>query len=344
MLQSLLAPGGSSTIFFVVAAIVGLCVIGLTLLVVLVQASKRARFKRRMNTVLGIQKASKQGGKGQQRRLLIQGKLDEIEGTRKKSTTRASLRQRIEMAGFDFTPKKFYMASAGLALGTLLTVLIMRVGILPALLASATMGLGLPRLVLSYQAARRRGKFIQNFADAVDVIVRGLQSGLPLGECMNVIASEAEEPVCTEFRMVMESARLGLPLTEALQRGVGRIDVPLRNGRPSIPAIVGKIHFRRWKRLRATLCETGVFGDAGLLQAGCFWIDHRKREGLIITLPIAAAAAACGFLGPTDSHTINTLDATEFPLDGSGKRVVLVRVALWRGEFNANDRIVDRDI
>ncbi|MDP7604471.1 MAG: type II secretion system F family protein [Alphaproteobacteria bacterium] len=225
MLQSLLAPGGSSTIFFVVAAIVGLCVIGLTLLVVLVQASKRARFKRRMNTVLGIQKASKQGGKGQQRRLLIQGKLDEIEGTRKKSTTRASLRQRIEMAGFDFTPKKFYMASAGLALGTLLTVLIMRVGILPALLASATMGLGLPRLVLSYQAARRRGKFIQNFADAVDVIVRGLQSGLPLGECMNVIASEAEEPVCTEFRMVMESTRLGLPLTEALQRGVGRIDV-----------------------------------------------------------------------------------------------------------------------
>ncbi len=225
MLQSLLASGGGNTIFFIVAAIVGLVMIGLILLVVIVRANKRARFKRRMNTVLGIQKASKLGGKGQQRRLLIQGKLDEIEASRKKASTRLSMRQRIEMAGHDFTPKQFYLASAGLALATLITVAIMRVGIVPALLASATMGLGVPRLALSFMAARRRGKFIQKFADAVDVIVRGLQSGLPLGECMNIIAREAEEPICTEFRLVMESTKLGLPLTEALQRGVGRVDV-----------------------------------------------------------------------------------------------------------------------
>jgi tight adherence protein B len=156
---------------------------------------------------------------------LIQGKLDEIEATRKKASTRLSVRQRIEMAGLDFTPKQFYLASAGLALATLITVAIMRVGILPAGLATATMGIGVPRLVLSYLAARRRSKFIQNFADAVDVIVRGLQSGLPLGECMNIIGREAEEPICTEFRLVMESTKLGLPLTEALQRGVGRVDV-----------------------------------------------------------------------------------------------------------------------
>ena len=225
MLQALLAPGGSNAIFFIAAAIVGLCMVGLILLVVLVRANKRARFKRRMNTVLGIQKSSRLGGKGQQRGLLIQGKLDEIEASHKKSRTQLSMRQRIEMAGLDFTPKQFYLASAGLALTTLLVVVIMRIGILPALLASATMGLGMPRLVLGFLAARRRGKFIHNFADAVDVIVRGLQSGLPLGECMNIIAREAQEPICTEFRLVMESTKLGLPLTEALERGVGRVDV-----------------------------------------------------------------------------------------------------------------------
>ncbi len=56
-------------------------------------------------------------------------------------------------------------------------------------------GVGLPRKVLSSKAARRQKKFTQHFADAIDVIVRGIRSGLPVGECLNIIARESPEPV-----------------------------------------------------------------------------------------------------------------------------------------------------
>jgi len=73
---------------------------------------------------------------------------------------------------------------------------------------------------------RRMKAFIDVFPDAVDVIVRGIQSGLPLGECMNIICTESQPPVSEEFRDIMESMRLGLPLDEAMERAVKRIPVP----------------------------------------------------------------------------------------------------------------------
>ena len=173
---------------------------------------------------------------------------------------------------------------------------------------------------------------------------------LPLGSIDNGVVAHRLNGDVHQLVRVLLPPNLIVPVLKsdvrftAGQCGIGRIDVPLRNSRPTIPMFVGEIHLRRRERFGTTFTETRVFSDARLLETSRFWIDHRKREGLIITLPIAAAAAACGFLGPTDSHTINTLDTTEFPLDGSGKCVVLVCVALGRGELNANDRIVDRDI
>jgi len=79
---------------------------------------------------------------------------------------------------------------------------------------------------LSYKAGQRKKRFVENFAESVDIIVRGIRSGLPLGECLNIIAREAPDPINIEFRHIIEATRLGLPLPEALERGAERVGVP----------------------------------------------------------------------------------------------------------------------
>ncbi len=80
------------------------------------------------------------------------------------------------------------------------------------------MGLGLPRRFVTARAKKRQKKFTQHFADAIDVIVRGIKSGLPVGECLNIIARESPEPVCTEFKLLVEGQKLGMTLKQALER------------------------------------------------------------------------------------------------------------------------------
>jgi tight adherence protein B len=95
-----------------------------------------------------------------------------------------------------------------------------------ALGAAAVGGLGLPRWLLNFLRKRRFKKFLNVFPDAVDVIVRGVKAGLPLGDCLRVIAQESAEPVRTEFRLAVEATALGLSLGEASERIVERVPVP----------------------------------------------------------------------------------------------------------------------
>ena len=72
-------------------------------------------------------------------------------------------------------------------------------------------------------AKRRQKKFTNQFADGLDVICRGIQSGLPLGECLNIIARESPDPLGNEFRLITERQKLGMMLEEALEKAYERI-------------------------------------------------------------------------------------------------------------------------
>ena len=65
---------------------------------------------------------------------------------------------------------------------------------------------------------RRMKKFIVEFPNAVDVIIRGVKAGLPLGDCIRVIAAEAAEPVRSEFRRIVEAQAIGLSVAEAVEK------------------------------------------------------------------------------------------------------------------------------
>jgi tight adherence protein B len=86
------------------------------------------------------------------------------------------------------------------------------------LLAVFVVGLGLPRWVLSFLTARRKKKFTENFATAIDVIVRSVKSGLPTNEALRIVAREASNPVGSEFHNLVESMKVGVTMDQALKR------------------------------------------------------------------------------------------------------------------------------
>jgi tight adherence protein B len=180
----------------------------------------RARMRVRLAAISGGVKqgsAVKSGQSSLRRSRQIKSKLDQASETGKPSRG-VELRLMIERAGLTMSPTTFYILSA--TLGLVCTGLFLLMGYSwiwsPAVLIA--MGVGYPRRWLKKRAAKRQRRFTQHFADAIDVIVRGIRSGLPVGECLNVVARESPEPVGTEFKLLVEGQKLGLTMKQALER------------------------------------------------------------------------------------------------------------------------------
>ncbi len=100
----------------------------------------------------------------------------------------------------------------------LLLALLMRVNIFIALATPFVAGLGLPRWVIGFLAKRRTKKFTEAFADAIDIIVRGIRSGLPVGDCLKIIARESPQPLAGEFNRLVESLAMGVTVEQGLEK------------------------------------------------------------------------------------------------------------------------------
>jgi tight adherence protein B len=162
------------------------------------------------------------------RREQVESSLKEIEN-RTKQRKSPPLSTRIAQAGVSWTKQQFTIGSAVLGLVVAAIVLILGVGPLAALGAGFAAGAGLPRWVLSYLKRRRERLFVDRFPDAIDVVVRGIKSGLPLGDSLRVIASESPEPVRSEFRYILETQAVGVPLGEACAKLFDRMPLPETN-------------------------------------------------------------------------------------------------------------------
>jgi tight adherence protein B len=154
---------------------------------------------------------------------------DGLKDLEKAHRRRESLRSRIEQAGLPLSPMQFVTAciALGLVAGAALW-LETGTPLLAALLAVIG-AVGVPRVVLSQMRKRRTAKFIGSFPAAIDIIVRGVKSGLPLGDTIRMVATETDEPVRGEFRRVAEAASIGLTLPEAVERMAQRVPVAETN-------------------------------------------------------------------------------------------------------------------
>jgi tight adherence protein B len=163
------------------------------------------------------------------RREQVEGSLKELEA-RRKTDKSVPLTTRLAQAGLgSWTAQKFWIVSGiSGAVGFVLAFLIGRHPLGAAVMAFAT-GLGLPRWVLGFLKKRREKKFLKALPDAVDVIVRGIKAGLPLFESIKVVATDSPEPLKSEFRAIIETQTIGMPLGEACARLFERMPLPEAN-------------------------------------------------------------------------------------------------------------------
>jgi tight adherence protein B len=137
-----------------------------------------------------------------------------------------NLAKRIAMTGKKWTLSQ-YMTTCALILVVVFGVMVLRgYSLLPSILVAIAVGLGLPHIVVGKLIGRRVAAFTRNFPDALDLLVRGLRSGLPVGETLNVVASEIPGPVGEEFRMITERIKIGKSMDQSLLETAQRLGTP----------------------------------------------------------------------------------------------------------------------
>lgn len=138
----------------------------------------------------------------------------------------AQLAKRLAMTGRDWTVGQYGMVSAGLIVIVAGFLWLKGAPILLALLFGLAVGAGLPHWLVGYFIKRRVARFTAKFPDAIELLVRGLRSGLPVTETMQVVGNEVEGPVGEEFRMVSDKMKIGKSMDAALQDTADRLGTP----------------------------------------------------------------------------------------------------------------------
>jgi tight adherence protein B len=167
-------------------------------------------------------------GSQKSRRDVIENTLKEFE-ERNKKNRRVPLTTRIAQAGLTWSKRQFAIVSAGIGVAMFLIGLFTGAGLLPAAGLGFAGAFGVPYWLLSYLKKRRETNFLNAFPDAVDVIVRGVKAGLPLLDCMKIITAEAPEPLKSEFRAIVETQAIGIPLGDACGKLYEHMPVPEAN-------------------------------------------------------------------------------------------------------------------
>ena len=116
----------------------------------------------------------------------------------------ALLRKRLEMTGREISLAQYLAVTVGIAVVVMIGLMVKGMPILLGLFAGMFVGIGLPHFVIGRMIKRRVAKFNSNFPDAIELMVRGLRSGLPITETLGIVAGESIGPVCAEFRSVTD--------------------------------------------------------------------------------------------------------------------------------------------
>ena len=216
-------------LLFLVAGAVFISMVAVTFSLILPQIKARANLRQRISVASGNVSAAEVtrgiGGDSSRRRD-IQSRLRQLEDAKTKKSFAVKLRETLRQAGLRLTLRNYFLLCTAFSVVAAILYKMTGyhlVGIVPV---SITVGFGLPRYVLFYLTKRRVNKFTKEFANAVDIIVRGIKSGLPVSECLKIIATESPEPVAGLFLEIVESQNLGLTLEVSLERAQEQIKTP----------------------------------------------------------------------------------------------------------------------
>jgi tight adherence protein B len=136
-----------------------------------------------------------------------------------------ALALRLHRTGKGWTVRQYVLASGGIFVVVGLLVLLQSGAPLLALVVGLLAGAGIPHMVVNFLVKKRTNAFITKFADAIDLLVRGLRSGLPVTETLGIVATEVPGPVGQEFKLVTERIKIGKTMEDALQDSADRLNL-----------------------------------------------------------------------------------------------------------------------
>ena len=137
-----------------------------------------------------------------------------------------ALAMRLNRTGKGWTLSHYLYASVGLTVAATLLIFLKTGAFLLALGVGVLVGAGLPHMIVGFFIKKRLNGFTSKFPDGIELLVRGLRSGLPVTETLGVVATEIPGPVGQEFKAVTERIKIGRTMEEALQETANRLGTP----------------------------------------------------------------------------------------------------------------------
>ena len=137
-----------------------------------------------------------------------------------------ALAVRLDRTGKKWSVSQYFYASLGIALAVTVIMYLRSGAALLSLGIGLFVGAGLPHMVINYFIKKRTNDFNAKFPDAIELLVRGLRSGLPVTETLQVVAQEVPGPVGLEFKGIVERIRIGRTMEESLQDTADRLGIP----------------------------------------------------------------------------------------------------------------------
>jgi tight adherence protein B len=214
------------------------------------------------------------------RRKSVQDSLKDLEKKQQEKSAKAkpSMKIRLMQAGITISIARFYIAS--IVFGVVAALMALIAGAMLPIVAGILLigAAGFPRWFVNFLVKRRCKAFLNEFPNALDVMVRSIKSGLPLNDAVRLIASDGQEPVKTEFRRIIEAQQVGLNIPEACARMINSIPLPEVN----FFAIVIAIQAQAGGNLSEAL------GNLGKVLR-----ERKKMKAKVQALSMEAKASAC---------------------------------------------------
>jgi len=290
------------------------------------QFAKASPFRRRFQGLAALgeeEESTAPADEDRDRRKSVEKTLRELEEKQKAKTRKAgkpTLSGRLRQAGLTWNRRGYFTACAVCGALTFPVALLLGAGSLVSVGFALAGGLLLPHFYVASRRKRRFKQFTNEFSNAVDVIVRGLKSGLPVGDCLRIIAAEAQEPVKSEFVAIVQDQTLGISLDEAVQRLWERVPLAEAN----FFAIVVGLQSRTGGSLAEALGNLSkVLRERKKMSAKirAMSSEAKSSAGIIGALPFFVSAA----IYLTSPDYMSLLFST---LTG---KLVLAGCALWMG-------------
>lgn len=161
------------------------------------------------------------------RRKQILAQLQDVE--RRERKARMTMAAKLKQAGLSMSLRTFIVISVVAGVLSFLLALLLGLNLFLALGVGVAAGLGLPRWIVGHLGKKRMKKFSLAFPDAVDILVRGIKTGLPVHDCFKIIARESPEPLAGEFQRLVEGMGVGMTLGQSLAKMYERMPTPELN-------------------------------------------------------------------------------------------------------------------